>query len=460
MLTETMVAEAMRQALANERLSAEEFASLKETKLRKLLRFAVENSPLYAEMYRSVDVERTPLVELPTITKPVVQARFDEAVTDRRLTLEGVKRFCEGEEAGRSPWYLDEFAVMLSSGTTGERGFFVMDGPALADACAVGFRQSNRQPPTDAPPAQQRIAAVMLIERFDAAGLLMRMIPESVGQKRLIDIRRDFGDVCRELNEFQPTLLSSFPYMLRMLADAVADGRLSISPRRVTSSGDVLTASDRAAVKQAFGIQPYDYYCSTEAPYLAWESDAHDGLYVNADYYLVESVDRDNRPVGPDELGEKLLMTNLSNYSLPLIRYEMSDQVAFTSEPGSLGGPLPRIRTVAGREEHTIILPGKEAATVSLIPEHIDEFVGGLAGLANYQVIQDEPASLNVNFIVEKSGDEQAVSKRVIEGFRRCFETYAVVPTVEIALARVEQLEPIRPGSNKICHYWNRCGRT
>jgi phenylacetate-coenzyme A ligase PaaK-like adenylate-forming protein len=452
-----MVEGAIGRAMGNERLSAEQFAALQQEKLRRLLRVAVEKSPLYAELYATIDVDTVPLAELPTTGKPLVQERFDDAVTDRRLTFDGVRRFCEDEEAAGSPFYLDEFAVMLSSGTTGQRGFFVMDGPALADACAVGFRQSNRQPPRAGPPPKQRIAAVMLIERFDAAGLLMRMIPDSVGEKRLIDIRRGRDEIVRELNEFQPTLLSSFPYMLRMLADAAAAGRLSISPGRITSSGDVLTASDRAAVRQAFGVQPLDYYCSTEAPYLAWESDAHDGLYVNADYYLVESVDHENRPVGAGCLGDKLLMTNLTNHIMPLIRYEMSDQVAFTSDAGSLGGPLPRIRTVAGRFEHTLVLPGREGGEVSLIPEHIDEFVGGLDGVANYQVIQDRPTQLLVNYIVQAPADGAAVGKNILAGLRACFQRYDVAHDVQVQLKPVETLVPIRPGSNKVCHYWNRC---
>src|SRR5439155_24669890 len=116
-----------------------------------------------------------------------------------------------------------------------------------------------------APEAQHRFAAVMLLERFDSAGILVRLIPERLGPKQLIDNRQDLPTVVRQLNDFQPTLMSSFPYTLRLLAGEAQAGRLRIAPRRVTSSGDVLTASDRAAVEAAFGVKVYDYYCCTEA---------------------------------------------------------------------------------------------------------------------------------------------------------------------------------------------------
>ena len=125
-----------------------------------------------------------------------------------------------------------------------------------------------------------------------------------------------------------------------MLSAASEDGRLRIRPERITSSGDVLTASDPRLHRPGVGeVDPHDYYCSTEAPYIAWECDAHDGLHINADYVLVESVDTGGRPVPPETLGGKLLLTNLSNRIMPLLRYEMSDQVEFLDGPWPLRLP-------------------------------------------------------------------------------------------------------------------------
>src|SRR5439155_12732952 len=140
----------------------------------------------------------------------------------------------------------------------------------------------------------------------------------------------------------------------------------------VTSSGDVLTASDRAAIEAAFGVKVYDYYCCTEASYLAWECDAHQGLHLNADFNIVESVDANNQPVPDGQRGAKILVTNLGNRVMPLIRYEISDQIEIMpgGQPCRCGCALPRIRTVAGRVEQVISLPAKcdgASRTVPLI---------------------------------------------------------------------------------------------
>jgi phenylacetate-coenzyme A ligase PaaK-like adenylate-forming protein len=287
----------------------------------------------------------------------------------------------------------------------------------------------------------------------------MGLIPASLGAKRLLDIRQEFSAIVEELNAFQPTLLAAYPYMLWLLTEAARDGRLHIRPERITSSADVLTACDRAAVRSAFGTEPFDYYCSTEVPYLAWECEAHDGLHVNADYVLLESVDADNRPVPLGTLGDKILVTNLSNRVMPLVRYEMSDQVEYATAPCSCGCRLPRLRTVAGRVEHLLSLPGAGGTRVRIIEEYVDDQFGRLAGVAKYQMIQETAERLVVNAIVREGWPWDDVRRAILDGLGHCFRKYGVdTARVEVELRRVEQLEPVAPGSRKVCRFWNRLG--
>jgi phenylacetate-CoA ligase len=498
MLNPAQIGEAVAGAWRRYRCTAEELRSHQQARLRELVGHASQHSAFYRRHYGGIDPASAKLESLPPINKRLIQANFDEAVTDPRIKLADVKRFCEAASDPAHPWFLDSFAVMLSSGTTGEKGYFVMDGAGLADAIAMGVRQSTKPaggPPTPATPAsggrqppdnaamptttpphrgayaprspegaprsadvppQHRFAAVMLLERFDSAGILVRLIPERLGPKQLIDNRQDLPAVVRQLNDFQPTLLSSFPYTLRLLADEAQAGRLKIAPGRVTSSGDVLTGSDRAAVERAFGVKVYDYYCCTEASYLAWECDAHDGLHLNSDFNIVESVDASYRPVPHGRLGEKILVTNLSNRVLPLIRYEISDQVEIVppGPPCRCGSSLPRIRTVAGRVEQVISLPRAGGGQVPLIPEQIDHHLGPLP--TNYQVIQEGPSRLTLNYVLQPDRNAEQLAGDLRGALTQCFRQYGVADHVQVEVRQVAALEPVRPGSSKVCHYWNR----
>ena len=57
-------------------------------------------------------------------------------------------------------------------------------------------------------------------------------------------------------------------------------------------------------------------------------------LHVNDDWIIVEPVDRDNRPMGmSDEWSAGVLITDLSNYVQPIIRYFVSEFV-YSQQPG------------------------------------------------------------------------------------------------------------------------------
>jgi phenylacetate-coenzyme A ligase PaaK-like adenylate-forming protein len=297
----------------------------------------------------------------------------------------------------------------------------------------------------------------MQVEPHDATNVLMSLAPGSRGAQRLLDIRQEFPAIVQQLNEFLPTTLAAYPYMLWLLTEAAREGRLHIRPQRVTSSADVLTTNHRRAIRTAFGCDVYNFYCSTEIPFLAWECAAHEGLHVNADYVIVESVDAHNRPVPVEQLGDRILVTNLSNRAMPLIRYEMSDQVAYTAAPCPCGCPLPRIRTVAGRVEHILSLPGPAGEPVRIIEEYVDDFLGGLDGVARYQVIQETAERLTLNVVARDRGAWDQVRRSVLETLERCLRKYGVAPErVQVDVQAVEKLQPLRPGSRKVCRFWNR----
>ena len=67
------------------------------------------------------------------------------------------------------------------------------------------------------------------------------------------------------------------------------------------------------------------------------------GVHLCDDLVIVEPVDLDGRPVPPGVRSDKLYLTALANPTLPLIRFELTDQVRF------LDIPCLRLRPPVGR---------------------------------------------------------------------------------------------------------------
>ncbi len=81
-------------------------------------------------------------------------------------------------------------------------------------------------------------------------------------------------------------------------------------------------------------------------------------MHLFDDMCIVENVDEDGAPVPPGEVGARLLVTNLFNRVVPLIRFEVSDLVAIEPEPCPCGRSLMRVRSLEGRAEEVLHMGG------------------------------------------------------------------------------------------------------
>ena len=115
----------------NVKLNAEQMRSLQDRKLRKMLRFAWENSAYYRTAFEKAGIteeqlDTLPLSCFPTIDKQGLLEHFDELVTVPELKQEDLREFDAGEAKDRKP-YQGKYHVVHSSGSTGKPGYFVYD---------------------------------------------------------------------------------------------------------------------------------------------------------------------------------------------------------------------------------------------------------------------------------------------------------------------------------------------
>jgi phenylacetate-CoA ligase len=191
----------------------------------------------------------------------------------------------------------------------------------------------------------------------------------------------DAGDpidaIVEKLNGYQPTVIVVYPSVMQILAARQIAGRLRIAPGYIHCTSEVLTADARSAIEQAFGVAPSNLYAASECGCLAASCEQNDGLHISEDLLIVESVDEDNRPVAAGEMGAKTLVTVLSNRALPLICYELSDQIALEPAACACGKPYARSRDIGGRQGDVLRLPGRGGAEITIAPAQITACLRG-----------------------------------------------------------------------------------
>ncbi|MGA4844310.1 phenylacetate--CoA ligase family protein [Streptomyces sp. G45] len=309
---------------------------LRDERLRALLRTAKERSPWHAERLRHIDPEQITgddLTEIPVMTKADLMAHWDDIVTDRRLTLDLALRHLRHIEESGPAYLLDHYHLVETSGTSGSRAVFAWDFPGwldvrLADIRSFAWLARNRGWATE-----NRWAYLMtsLPTRMSRAGRATFEPPETYIE---LPVSLPVADIVDELNAFRPTFLLAYPSLLHRLARAADDGTLKITPDALGVAGEPLRPAVAAAIEASFGAPLIDYYASSESGTLAHTYPGVPGLYLVEENAVLEPVDAAHRPVPPGTRSSRVLLTNVINHLLPLIRYEMDDEITLLDEPG------------------------------------------------------------------------------------------------------------------------------
>jgi phenylacetate-CoA ligase len=91
----------------------------------------------------------------------------------------------------------------------------------------------------------------------------------------------------------------------------------------------------------------FNRYGCREVSVVASECAAHRGLHIMAEGLYVE-IETPRGPAAPGEMGA-ILVTDLLNHAMPLIRYRIGDLGAWADGTCPCGRGLPRLERVAGR---------------------------------------------------------------------------------------------------------------
>jgi phenylacetate-CoA ligase len=165
-----------------------------------------------------------------------------------------------------------------------------------------------------------------------------------------------------ELHRHRPTVLQCYARAVVLFARWLEANRLRPHrPRSIITSAEVLEAEDRALLERVFGCSVFNRYGCREVSVIASECPAHSGLHVMAEGLYLE-IDAPHGAAAPGETGS-ILVTDLLNYAMPLIRYRIGDMGSWAMGNCPCGRGLPRLERVAGRV--TDFLVGADGRLVS-----------------------------------------------------------------------------------------------
>jgi len=205
-------------------------------------------------------------------------------------------------------------------------------------------------------------------------------------------IAQSAASLVAELNAFAPTIIATYPTVAALLAEQAGRGSLRIALRELWTGGETLGTAVRGQVELALGCTVRNSYGASEFLNIGWQCHAG-AMHANADWVILEPVDRQHRPVLPGEPSHSVLLTNLANHVQPLIRYDVGDRVRMPALPCCCASPLPVIE-VQGRHDDALLMAGRGGQTVTLLPLALTTVLEDEAGVFDFQLRQADRRTL------------------------------------------------------------------
>lgn len=359
-------------------------------RINALLIHARENSPYYRQVLRGVALPLTSLAgmeDIPIVTKQNLRENFD--------TLQ-----CSNISRSR-------FVKNRTGGSTGEPTYYFWDKRGMDWNRASVYRSAEW-------------AGVALGERtIQMSGSHFDYTQTQTLLSRLVYMLQRYRDysvafLTDELLEryyqgvvsWRPTSIWGYASGIYTFARYIQKHHQDTSfdfLRALITSSETLRPEQRDTINQVFGSgKVYDHYGSREA-YMGSECRMHHGYHIHAEVLIVEVVDKDHRPCQLGELG-RILITDLSNYVFPFIRYEIGDVgvLANNDKPCPCGITLPRLEKVEGRIADVVILRDR-----LLTPPSFNNIMSDVSGIKSYQIQQDSMDDLKVYLVPDTDYTDQ-----------------------------------------------------
>ena len=231
------------------------------SRLQSLVAYAREASPYYRRLYAQLPRGNLALRDLPPVGKADLMKHFDQWSTDRRVRRAEVLRFLRDRERIGAT-FLGRYHVWKSSGTSGTPGIFLQDAHAMATYEALVLAQLEGAA-LDARGTARLLAAAGRAALVAATGDHFASVTywNHVTQSnprashRIFSVLEPTPRLVAQLNEFQPSILASYPSVLHLLAAEQAAGRLAIAPGLAWSGGEFLGDAARCAIETAFACR-------------------------------------------------------------------------------------------------------------------------------------------------------------------------------------------------------------
>ncbi len=418
------------ELMRHDNWSAEQLRELQEQKLIEILRYAAVHIPYYRKIMeksgiRTEDIRNKDAISaFPILTKKIIQENFDNLVAPNMSSR--------------------EYTTEHSGGSTGQPTKVRRSLSARAAVHAATWRANCRMGWEPGDPWVWLWGRLSTTESSWRSKLL-NFYKTFACQEAFFNVhgldRKKLSDFTRFMRGFRPKIIEGYTNALYYLSLLVRQENLALPKLMgVANTAETLFPDQRKVIEEVLGCKVFNRYASSEVGVIATECSAGN-LHIVVENIYIECVGEDGKALPPGTQG-KLLITDLRNYAMPLIRYELGDTGIMASSPCVCGLPYPCLEKVIGRLSDILRLPNKKI----VFPDDLAEIFYPLQMVKKFQVIQENADKVRVIVVLKTATEDESLTAQIYRNLK-----IALGDEVEISLEFAEDIPILPSGKHRIC---------
>ena len=402
-------------------LSKEQIEEIKLDKFKKLVAHCYENVPFYREQWIALKIKPfdintlSSIEQLPVIDKSIVLKNHNKFIPKNLKEFKGVK-------------------ISKTSGTTGQVLPIYTDNITRSSVWGSFERFYSWMGKTNND----------YIFNLKGQHVIKRSFKDYLKNLALAIIEKKYIINAYELDEEKaleyynwmkkqkhPIILRGYCQNIYDLAQIYKEHNLTLNLKAITTTAEPLLDYQRKLFKEVFECQTFDQYGCGEIGGIAYECDSHEGLHITEERVILE-VNKAN----------ELILTDLDNYTFPLIRYKNGDNAILTTNECSCGRKSKLIKEILGRTSDNIYgLNGNHLHWGYFHHLFIDSGIAENKNLIKFQIIQKSKSKIEILLV---SDDLNLIEKKLLTD-----EICKVLGNVEITIKNVNNIPLEKSGKHK-----------
>jgi len=354
--------------------SKDQIAELQNKKIRMLIRHAYDNVPYYHRIFsqRGITPEsiktKDDLKKIPVLTKDDIRKNLPDLIARNIRPSDRIESHSSGSTGEPLKYYIDKRSY--SAGWAQTFRCWSWAGFQLGDP----YVKISLNPRTSmVKKIQDRVLQTKYVF---AMGITDTTIAQEI----------------EKIREFNPKIIRNYASHMYTMAKLMEKNDIRYQGATVATTGSMLFPPYRTVIEQQFNCRVFDAY-GGESTAVSFECEEHNGYHISDEDVIVEFLKEGERVV-PGERG-RIVFTNLENFAMPVIRYDIKDIGTYTDESCPCGRGLSLMSSVEGRDSDIIMTPSGDFIVV----EYFVILFEYMTGVDQFQVIQDTLDHLTVKII-------------------------------------------------------------